>query len=54
MVGNGGELAQIKYTLLLKHSMSDICKTRWWMTPISTGPKTDSRLLGNQPLVGRK
>jgi len=54
MVESDGELTKIKYTLLLKHSMSDISKMAWWMPPISTGPETDSIVLGNQPSVGRK
>jgi len=31
---NDGELMKIEYTLLLKHSMTDICKI-WWQIPFS-------------------
>ena len=54
MMENDGELTKIKYTLLLKHSISDISKMQWWMPPISTSPKTYSIVSGNQALVGRK
>jgi len=43
---NDGELTKIKYTLLLKHSMSDISKMRWWMPLISPGPEADSIVSG--------
>jgi len=45
---------KIEYTLLLKHSMSDISKIWSWMPLISTSPKTYSIVSANQPLVGRK
>ena len=44
---------KIEYTLLLKHSMTDICKIRWQMPLVSSGPKTDSKyLVINFHLVG--
>ena len=42
MMEDDGELTKIKYTLLLKHNMSDISKMWWWMPLISTGPETYS------------
>jgi len=42
---NDGELMKIEYTLLLKHSMTDICKIQWQMPLVSSGPKTDSKYL---------
>jgi hypothetical protein len=53
MMENNGELTKIEHTLLLKHSMSDISRMRGWMPLISLGPETDSKIAGNQPLVGR-
>jgi len=47
MMESDGELTKIKYTLLLKHSMSDISKMKWRMPLISPGPKADSIVSGN-------
>jgi len=47
MMENDGEMTKIKYTLLLKHSMSDISKMKWWMPIISPGPEADSTVSGN-------
>jgi len=51
MMVNDGELTKIKYTHLLKHSMSHISKMRWWTPLISPGPEADSIVSGNQPLL---
>ena len=53
MKENDGELTKIEYTLLLKHSMTDISKIRWRMPLVSSGPKPDSKyLVINFYLVG--
>jgi len=44
---------KIEYTLLLKHSMIDICKIQWQMPLVSSVPKANSKyLVINFYLVG--
>jgi hypothetical protein len=54
IIRNGGELTEIEWTLLLEQSMSNISRMQKRMPVVSSGPLNDTRIDGNEPLVGRK